>query len=536
MSGILYKLSALVDPIRHRTIPQSIIFPGKVSSVVPSVPTVPTVKEQVSTVPTVKEQVSTVPTVKEQVSRNAPENTSRASRNNSSIPGKSLNNKTMTETSMEETSSAKNEKHRRLSLLDAQDSVHNVLRRAINDNRTKDMEDMNFVSSVLNSCIFKDFSVENYIEYSNNKRTIDDFNNKRIYSNSVFTTINQAPVSNETFLQVVSVHQGSFIRGNVLHNAFQILLRIRDFWMLNDLVIEQQDYDMRHIFQRRETGHPNKDKAHTCSKLYVDNPPLDVNDIISLDVSLLENLIRFFYHFSSNYAYFVMENEDETRIENTLSKSVRISRLKDLKKELPKRTDYIKANKMDNVIAYENQHLNGKGKQNNVALTRKHIVSEGSKRYLSIYQDKDLLTLPFIRKIYQWMLEKYIYCLDIPVEIDDLYVTIHNVNYPIIKENKKSAGDGRRMNYRTIVKHILSLLGLYDALESEINMEGFDFFDMLGIQTKVDGRKNNGKRKRDDSEDDTTSNKRARRDDDNDSDDEESDDDDYESMENDLDN
>merc|ERR1712146_226714 len=116
------------------------------------------------------------------------------------------------------------------------------------------------------------------------------------------------------------------------------------------------------------------------------------------DVSLIENLIRFFYHFSSNYAFFVMENEDETRIENTLSKSVRNSRLKDLKKELPKRTDYIKANKMDNVIAYENQHLNGKGKQNNVALTRKHIVSEGSKRYLSIYQDKDYLHYPLLEK------------------------------------------------------------------------------------------------------------------------------------------
>lgn len=366
------------------------------------------------------------------------------------------------------------------------------------------------------------------------KTPCEEFNNKRIYSNSVFTIINQAPVSNETFTHVVSVQKGSFIRGNLLHNVFQILLRIRDIWMDNDLVIEQQDYDMRHIFQRRETGHPNKDKAHTCSKLYVDNPPLDVNDIISSDVSLIENLIRFFYHFSSNYAFFVMENEDETRIENTLSKSVRNSRLKDLKKELPKRTDYIKANKMDNVIAYENQRVTGKGKQNNVALTRKQIVTEGSERYLSMYQDKDLLTLPFIRKIYQWILEKYIYCLNIPVEIDDLYVTINNVNYPIIKENQKSAGDGRRMNYRTIVKHILSLLGLYDALESEINMEDFDFFDMLGIQEKVDGRKNNGKRKRDAYQDDTTSNKRARRDDDNDSDDEESDDDDDESMTNSL--
>lgn len=363
----------------------------------------------------------------------------------------------------------------------------------------------------------------------------EEFNNKRIYSNSVFTSINQAPVSNETFTHVVSVKSESFIRGNLLHNVFQILLRIHDFWMANDLVIEEQDYDMRHIFQRRETGHPNKDKAHTCSKLYVDNPPLDMNDIISSDVSLLENLIRFFYHFSSNYAFFVMENEDETRIENTLSKSVRNSRLKDLKKELPKRTDYIKANKMDNVIAYENQRVSGKGKQNNVALTRKQIVTEGSERYLSMYQDKDLLTLPFIRKIYQWILEKYIYCLNIPVEIDDLYVTINNVNYPIIKENQKSAGDGRRMNYRTIVKHILSLLGLYDALESEINMEDFDFFDMLGIQEKVDGRKNNGKRKRDDYQDDTTSNKRARSDDDDYSDDAESNDDD-ESIENDLDN
>lgn len=370
------------------------------------------------------------------------------------------------------------------------------------------------------------------------KTPCEEFNNKRIYSNSVFTSFNQAPVSNETFTHVVSVQRESFIRGNLLHNVFQILLRIRDFWMANDLVIEQQDYDMRYIFQRRETGHPNKDKAHTCSKLYVDNPPIDVNDIISSDVSLLENLIRFFYHFSSNYAFFVMENEDETRIENTLSKSVRNSRLKDLKKELPKRTDYIKANKMDNVIAYENQRVSGKGKENR-AFTRKQIVSEGSVQYLSMYQDKDLLTLPFIRKIYQWMLEKYIYCLDIPVEIDDLYVTINNVNYPIIKENQKSAGDGRRMNYRTIVKHILSLLGLYDALESQINIAAFDFFDMLGIQTKVDGRKNNGKRKRDSDQDGTTASKRARSDDDNDIDDEESDDDDYdddESMENDLDN
>jgi hypothetical protein len=358
----------------------------------------------------------------------------------------------------------------------------------------------------------------------------EEFNNKRIYSNSVFTSINQAPVSNETFTHVVSLKRESFIRGNLLHNVFQILLRIHDIWMANDLVIEMQDYDMRHIFQRRETGHPNKDKAHTCSKLYVDNPPLDLNDIISSDVSLLENIIRFFYHFSSNYAFFVMENEDETRIENTLSKSVRNSRLKDLKKELPKRTDYIKANKMDNVIAYENQRISGKA--NNVA--RKQILTEGSEQYLSMYQDKDLLTLPFIRKIYQWMLEKYIYCLNIPVEIDDLYVTINNVNYPIIKENQRSAGDGRRMNYRTIVKHILSLLGLYDALESEINIEDFDFFDMLGIQEKVDGRKNNGKRKRDDYQDETTSNKRARSHDDDDRNDEESDDD--ESMENDLDN
>ena len=111
------------------------------------------------------------------------------------------------------------------------------------------------------------------------------------------------------------------------------------------------------------------------------------------------------------------------------------------------------------------------------------------------------------------MLEKYIFCLNIHVESDDLYVTIENNIYPIIKENHNSGGDGQRMNYRTILKHILSLLGLYEPLKTEINGEEFDFFHMLGIQTKVDGRKNNGKRKRssDSQEENPNTQKRQRR-------------------------
>ena len=339
------------------------------------------------------------------------------------------------------------------------------------------------------------------VNTSNSSRSpSEDFNLKRIYSNNVFSGLKQAHVSDQNFKYIVSLQEEPFIKGNILHNMFQMLLRIKTYWIENDMVVEEQDYEMREFTQRRETKHPKKEKAHMYSLLYVDKPSIDMNDIISVDVSLIENLIRFLYHLTSNYAYFVMENEDEELFKN-LSKSVRLTRLKNLKKEFPKRTDYIKSNNMDDVSEYKYRCTTGKGMgKGNVAsssfVPAKQRYTEGSEKYLSMYQNKDLLTLPFIRKLYQWMLEKYIFCLSINVESDDLYVTIENNNYPIIKENHNSGGDGQRMNYRTILKNILSLLGLYEPLKTEINVEEFDFFDMLGIQTKVDGRKHNGKRKR----------------------------------------
>jgi len=362
----------------------------------------------------------------------------------------------------------------------------------------------------------------------------EDFNIRRIYSNNVFSGLKQAHVSDQNFKYIVSLQEEPFIKGNCLHNVFQMLLRIKRYWLENDMVVEEQDYEMREFSQRRETKHPKKEKAHMYSLLYVDKPSIDMNDIISVDVSLIENLIRFLYHLTSNYAYFVMENEDEELFKN-LSKSVRLTRLKNLKKEFPKRTDYIKANNMDDVSEYKHRCTTGKGRSKGIPAKQRY--TEGSEKYLSMYQNKDLLTLPFIRKLYQWMLEKYIFCLSINVESDDLYVTIENNNYPIIKENHNSAGDGQRMNYRTILKHILSLLGLYEPLKTEINVEEFDFFDMLGIQTKVDGRKNNGKGKRkrssDSQEEDPMTGKRPRRrkstDDDTDDDDDNDDHDDEES-------
>ena len=142
--------------------------------------------------------------------------------------------------------------------------------------------------------------------------------------------------------------------------------------------------------------------------------------------------------------------------------------MKDLKKELP---NNMKANNMDNVPVYQHRGT-GKG----MGLTpAKELYTDGSEKYLSMYQNKELFTLPFIRKLYQWMLEKYIFCSNINVESDDLYVTIENNNYPIIKENHNSGGDGQRMNYRTILKHILSLLGLYEPLKREINSEDDEF-------------------------------------------------------------
>lgn len=331
------------------------------------------------------------------------------------------------------------------------------------------------------------------VNTSNSSRSpSEDFNVRRIYSNNVFSGLKQAHVSDKNYKHIVSLKEEPFIKGNILHNVFQMLLRIKSYWIENDMVVEDQDYEMREFIQRRETKHPKKEKAHLYSTLYVDKPSIDMNDIISNDVSLIENLIRFLYHLTSNYAYFVMENEDEDGFKD-LSKSVCLTRLKNLKKEFPKRTDYIKANNMDDVSVYQHR---GTGKCAATPIPFKQIVTDGSEKYLSMYQNKDLLTLPFIRKLYQWMLEKYIFCLSINVESDDLYVTIENNNYPIIKENHNSGGDGQRMNYRTIFKHILSLLGLYEPLKSEINVNEFDFFDMLGIQTKVDGRKNNGKQRK----------------------------------------
>ena len=84
--------------------------------------------------------------------------------------------------------------------------------------------------------------------------------------------------------------------------------------------------------------------------------------------------------------------------------------------------------------------------------------------------------------------------MNLEVDPQELHVTVCNNNYPIIRGEK-----GRKMNYRTLSKHILSLLGLYEPLKDTLNvMEGFDFFHMIGIQKKLDGRRNNGKRRRSD--------------------------------------
>ena len=358
------------------------------------------------------------------------------------------------------------------------------------------------------------------VNTSNSSRTPSQtFNLKRIYSNEVFSAVNQANVSDSNFKYIVSISQQPFIKRNILHNVFQMLLRIRNYWIENDVVVEEDDYIMRELKQRRVTRHPNPDKAKENPVLYTEmDSPIYMNDIIAPDVSLIENLIRFLYQFISNYAYFVMEKEDEEGFKS-LSNQVRQTRLKDFKKDFPKKySDYIQANKMEDVPDYqENSFHTGKGKGNCQQPT-KQIVTEGSPKFLSIYQNKDVLALKFVRKLYQWILEKYVYCLNIPVEADDLFVTIENVNYPVIKENHNSGGDGQRMNYRTLLKHILSLLGLYEPLRTEINVEeDFDFFDMLGIQTKVDRRKNNGKRRRSsDSKDDEMTGKRQRTDDDDD--------------------
>ncbi len=409
-------------------------------------------------------------------------------------------------------------------LLNAQTAVNSVFQRASHDNRRQDMIDMDFVASILNRVIQSEFQKKlidsNTLNTNSSRSAVEDFNLRRIYSNNVFSGLKQAHVSDENFKYIVSILPQPFIKGNCLHNVFQMLLRIKNYWIENDMVVEDQDYEMREFSQRRITKHPTKEKAHMYSLLYVDKPSIDINDIISGDASLIENLIRFLYQFISNYAYFVMENEDEKGFK-TLSKKVCKTRLKDLKKELP---NNMKANNMDNVPVYQHRGT-GKGMSSTHAKQR---YTDGSEKYLSMYQNKELFTLPFIRKLYQWMLEKYIFCLNINVESDDLYVTIDNNNYPIIKENHNSGGDGQRMNYRTILKNILSLLGLYEPLKTEINSEDdeFDFFHMLGIQTKVDGRKNNGKRKRssDSQEEGQMTGKRQRR---KSTDDDHHDDDDY---------
>ena len=336
------------------------------------------------------------------------------------------------------------------------------------------------------------------------KTPCEEFNNKRIYSDNEFNNFKQSPITNETFQHIVSINPTQFIKGNLLHNAFQMLLLIRNFYKENTRVYENQDFELRAIHQRREKAHNNKNKAsHTWSKLYVDLPSIDMNDVIAEDASLIDNLIRFLYHFSSNYAFYVMEGEDEQKFDN-LPIKVRQSRLTALGKEFPNKKDFLQPNKLDNVDEYETvRQGHGKGASTAANLIEAHML--GSEKFLQMFQNKDLLTLPFIRKLYQWILEKFIYCLNLEVDPQELHVTVCNNNYPIIRGEK-----GRKMNYRTLFKHILSLLGLYEPLKDTLNvMEGFDFFHMIGIQKKLDGRRNNGKRRR--SDEDNGSNKRSRK-------------------------
>ena len=208
-------------------------------------------------------------------------------------------------------------------LLNAQAAVNSVFQRALHDNRKQDMIDMDFVASILNRVIKSEFQKKLIDSNTNSSRSaLEDFNLRRIYSNNVFSGLKQAHVSDENFKYIVSISPQPFIKGNCLHNVFQMLLRIKEYWIDSDFVVEVKDFEMREFSQRRITKHPTKEKAHMYSRLYVDSP-ID-KKIISNDASLIENLIRFLYQFISNYAYFVMENEDEKGFKTLSKKFVKL--------------------------------------------------------------------------------------------------------------------------------------------------------------------------------------------------------------------
>ena len=152
----------------------------------------------------------------------------------------------------------------------------------------------------------------------------EKFQNTRLYSDQHFLPFKQSAITEENYNNVVSITQMPFIKGHIFHNFFQILIRIKNIYLEKlkkedpedpvHALIENDDLQPSLMRQRRESIHPNK--KSNCTRLYIDDPSIDMNDVIAEDVSLIENLRRFLYFPTSNYAYFVMENEDPTNFEN----------------------------------------------------------------------------------------------------------------------------------------------------------------------------------------------------------------------------
>ena len=147
---------------------------------------------------------------------------------------------------------------------------------------------------------------------------------------------------------------------------------------------------------------------------------------------------------------------------------------------------------MRNILSRDIQEyatcVQGKGRR--TGNCKKLIASQPSV-ILSMFQNKDILHLQFIRMLYQWILEKYVYALKIPVKQDDLSITINNRPYIYIKNNHKSGGHGKRTSYTNILENIFSLLEIHDPLKEHLHT---DYFNFIGIEEKVDGRKKNRKR------------------------------------------
>ena len=155
---------------------------------------------------------------------------------------------------------------------------------------------------------------------------------------------------------------------------------------------------------------------------------------------------------------------------------------------------------MRNILSRDIQEyakcVQGKGKGKRTGNCKKLIASQPSV-ILSMFQNKDILHLQFIRMLYQWILEKYVYALKIPVKQDDLTITINNRPYIYIKNNHKSGGHGKRTSYTNILENIFSLLEIHEPLKEHIH----NYFDFIGIEEKVDGRKKNRKRQLSSSDD-----------------------------------